>query len=700
MGSVGPVRSPSQGGVKPSALNRADGLKSVDQAAPGRRLDVQGLRAVAVLMVVLFHTGLPIPGGFVGVDVFFVISGFVITAMLDREWVSTGRIAFGSFYLRRFKRLTPALALMVALTIVMSSLLLSPLGTQQVAAKTGVGALLLVANLVIAQSTGGYFDAPAAANPLLHTWSLSVEEQFYLVFPLLLVAAWSRAGSRRARERRAWWTIGLAACLSFGLAVLGSLGTQLPSATWLIGFYSPATRAWEFAVGALVALSMRRVDGQVARWLGRSMALAGGVALAAALWLITDATPFPGVWTLLPVAGTLLLLIAGTDSTNPVTRLLASRAMVKIGDWSYSIYLWHWPLIVCASALWPGKPAALVGAALVSVAPAYASFRWVEQPIRSRQFASRGALVGAVAAVTIPPLVLSGGLGFAARNGFWSSTVIRYDEAFNSFHAGQVAGCMSGSWKKPEKCTWNATAAGKPIYLVGDSNADQFSEGIIAAARTLARPVTELSEAGCMFMDVRAFSPEIAASENQRCDVFRSGALQYLQQARPGLVIISNHDEWWTSSTYFVGLSAETVTADPQAKLAILRAGLAATIRQLQRAGHHVMLVQTVPMWRDVDAWDPQMWPLVTILRTPDVCRQEMPVERALRRQGDVRAVLSDVAADTGTDVFDPWTQLCPDGRCATEESGLIRYRDGGHISVQQSEALASEYQKRLRAVG
>jgi peptidoglycan/LPS O-acetylase OafA/YrhL len=150
-----------------------------------RRLDVQGLRAVAVFVVVAFHAGLNVPGGFTGVDIFFVISGFVITAMLAREWQSTGTLRFRTFYARRFRRLTPALAVLVLVVVVISALIQSPLGAQQITAETGIGALFLAANIVIANNTGGYFDATAAANPLLNTWSLSVEEQFYLIWPVL-----------------------------------------------------------------------------------------------------------------------------------------------------------------------------------------------------------------------------------------------------------------------------------------------------------------------------------------------------------------------------------------------------------------------------------------------------------------------------------------------------------------------------------
>src|SRR3569833_939325 len=144
-----------------------------------RRADIQGLRALAVLAVVAFHAGLGLSGGFTGVDCFFVISGFVITNMLRREWQAHGRISFGAFYLRRFRRLAPALSVVVAFTLVGSALALSPLGPQEDVAKTALGALLFGANWVIAATTGGYFDRPAGANPLLHSWSLSVEEQFY-----------------------------------------------------------------------------------------------------------------------------------------------------------------------------------------------------------------------------------------------------------------------------------------------------------------------------------------------------------------------------------------------------------------------------------------------------------------------------------------------------------------------------------------
>jgi peptidoglycan/LPS O-acetylase OafA/YrhL len=356
----------------------------------GRRLDVQGLRALAVLSVVAYHAGLPLPGGFVGVDVFFVISGFVITAMLQREWEASGRISFGAFYLRRFKRLTPALAVVVGVTAVTAGLVMSPLGPQQRVAETGLGAMALVANWVIATTTGAYFDAPAATNPLLHTWSLSVEEQFYLAFPALLAVGWY------VGRRCATVLVGVVALGSFAAAIAG---TTPYVHSWLFGFYSPLTRGWEFAVGALLALlPVRKVRGG---------AVAGFALLAASFVLIRDTTAFPGMWTLLPVAGTALLIVSPS-------RLLSVSPLVRVGDWSYSIYLWHWPLIVFATAFGWNRSVA----AAVSIAPAVLSYTFVEQPLRTLRLPRR-RLALLVAAVVMSPMIVDGAMGAVAAD-VWS----------------------------------------------------------------------------------------------------------------------------------------------------------------------------------------------------------------------------------------------------------------------------------------
>lgn len=353
--------------------------------ASRRRLDIQGLRAVAVLLVIVFHAQLPVPGGFVGVDVFFVISGFVITAMLMREWGRSGRIRFGHFYLRRFLRLTPALALTVGVVALLSLALQNPFGAQQATARTGIGAMLLSANYVIGHAAGDYFAANAVTNPLLNTWSLSVEEQFYLVFPALLVAGWLLARRWRRAPVALVIAIGLG---SFALSVAWSYGSPLAdTVTAFFGgpesfaFYSSITRAWEFGAGALLAMGLARIPVPSAA-AARLTGLAGAALLILSAFAIHDDQPFPGVVAVLPVLGTVLLILAGSHVTVGVSRVLSTRPMVFVGDISYSWYLWHWPLIVFAALLFPNRPMALVAAAALSIIPSLLSYRFVEQPLR------------------------------------------------------------------------------------------------------------------------------------------------------------------------------------------------------------------------------------------------------------------------------------------------------------------------------
>jgi peptidoglycan/LPS O-acetylase OafA/YrhL len=445
-----------------------------------------------VLAVVAFHAGLHVPGGFVGVDVFFVISGFVITSMLQREWETTGRIRFGAFYLRRFKRLTPALAVVVAVTAIVSALVLSPLGAQQTVAETGVGAMFLVANGVIAGNTGGYFDAPAAANPLLHTWTLSVEEQFYLVFPALLALGWYLAPASWRRRLAPGMTVGVVAAVSFGLALLGS------TASWPLGFYGPLTRAWEFALGALLALTATKVVPR-SRSVTLSVGLGGVGLLAASLWLISDKTPFPGAWTLLPVVATLLLIWIGTATdANVVTRVLGVRPLVKVGDWSYSIYLCHWPFIVFAVLLWPNVPHVRLLAAGLAFAPALASYVWVERPLRALQALTWRRLALLVATVIISPMLVAEAMGSVATH-YWTP---RYESGdmpiANHGDIGQAAWfaymratfhpCTPNDIRERAvkfdgvaRCQQSKLGPDVSVAVIGDSHAEQLFLGLADA---------------------------------------------------------------------------------------------------------------------------------------------------------------------------------------------------------------------------
>ena len=664
-------------------------------AVTERRDDIQGLRAVAVLAVLAFHATELFPGGYVGVDVFFVISGYVITLMLEREQHRTGRISLGRFYVRRFKRLTPALAVVVSATMVGSALLLSPLGAQQTAASTAVGAMLMVANLVIAWTTGGYFDEAADLNPLLHTWSLSVEEQFYLLFPVLLVSCWWVANRGGWRRLVPVWVVTGVGAVSLALTIVTSSGLLIPALPdVLIGFYGPATRVWEFAAGALIALAGHRLvptSDAAATWAGG----VGAIGVVASLWLITPETSFPGPWTLLPVLATGLLLVAGMRS-NPISTLLARGPMVRIGDLSYSLYLWHWPLIVFASLLWPHTPLATVAAGLLAIVPSWLSYHYLEQPVRVLETPGR-RFIALVALTLIPPLLLSQAIVFAAGRDYWNEAVTHYRVALTTPHLSSTAeaGCTNAPWTKQDGCTWNASNPGAPIYLVGDSNAAHFSDAVVEAGTSLGRPVVIMAQIGCTFVDVHLSSPKRSVSE--RCNSYVDGTTDYLVGARPGTVVIANSYLWWyEGSGITLGLSADDATPDPDARLSRLDAGLAQSVSSLQDAGHRVVLVQPVPHWGEQAT--AMSWAGCSVVdMTQRRCVQSFPLSEAERRQGAVWNVVQAVAERVEADLLDVSGEICPSGTCLSETpDGLVRYLDATHISVDQSRALSRAFRGAL----
>jgi peptidoglycan/LPS O-acetylase OafA/YrhL len=656
-----------------------------------RRLDIQGLRAIAVLLVMAFHSGLPLRGGFVGVDVFFVISGFVITAMLAREWDSSGWIDLPHFYTRRFLRLIPALALVVTVTLLISLFVLSPLGPQQNVVATAIGAMLLAANYAIERSTGAYFDLAAGSNPLLNTWSLSVEEQFYLLFPAVLFAAWYFARRSAQPRRAALISVAVVMGVSLIVMLIGAAGVQLPlMPDSFVGFYGPLGRAWEFAAGALLALGGNRLAVLTAT---RATILAGvgAVALAAAAQLITNRTTYPGLATLVPVLATVLLIHAGTHAANPVSRALGSRVLTYIGDRSYSLYLWHWPFIVFAMVLWPTKPATLIAAALLSVVPAFLSYRYVEQPLRQ---SSPGALPlrRLAAFALVPPLLLAAVFGVAVTNGFWLDRV-RAEQSAGQLHAINLAGCLNVvpiTQRAATDCTWNATASGAPVYLVGDSIAEHYAEGLIGATADLDRPLVAAVAAGCTI-----FLPDHLADDAEDyldepyCDTYRSETMRWLDSAAPGLVIIGQTDlKPWSPRS--AELSRDLRYPQHALRPGLFERGLEETVERLMAAGHEVMLAQTPPSYRAPTRWQPSTCTIIQI--QTGACEVTVPIAQMDLLQQGTRAAIVHVAEKTGASVFDPRSLFCDGVSCRTRLDGVELYLDDIHLSVAASELLRQQF--------
>ncbi len=557
--------------------------------------------------------------------------------------------------------------------------------------------MLLVANIVIARSTGDYFDAPAEANPLLHTWSLSVEEQFYLVFPMLMLLGWLIT-KRLGRPIVALIiAIGSMGSVSFSLAMAGAFGVEMPfMPETFVGIYGPVTRTWEFAAGALLALAGHRLVVRSRSW-SHAVGLTGVVMVALSLWLIDGETSFPGPWTLLPVIGTLFLIAAGSHDTL-LRRILQSPPMVSIGDRSYSLYLWHWPAIVFAGLLVSRSPLVLTLAALLSVVPAWLSYRWLEQPIRLLDIERGWPMARLVSAVVLPVVVASAFLHYASQRNLWNPTLAKYGAAIAPVHAGSATGCDLVGWKFPDRCTWNADAGGAPIYLVGDSNADHLSEAVIAAANELSRPVVNVTSSGCApLQSLSTVRPVGASVTSEDCAIASRGATRFLDRADPGLVIFSN--SYWQylftdrlKFKYSQGLN-ET---DPQAKLDALSSALTATIRSFEDQGHKVLLVQTIPSWGEPS---PLRWEQCSLLKvTSNACRRSMQTDSLPGRQNEVARVISSVAADTDTPVVDLSPELCPAGVCRNvTKRGFVVYRDSTHVTVDQSKALSGVFLQEMR---
>jgi peptidoglycan/LPS O-acetylase OafA/YrhL len=330
------------------------------------RPEIDGLRAIAVISVVLFHAGIGPAAGFAGVDVFFVISGYLITSLLHEEWAMTGRIDLFGFYARRVRRIFPALIVVVIGTVATSSFLLSPFGEQLKVTRSAAASLLFVANFFFQLTSGGYFDGNSALLPLLHLWSLAVEEQFYLLWPLALLLL----------LRRPKLSLPVLAVVSIASLTLAEvLLRNDPSAA----FYQMPARFWELAFGGMVALLP---PGQLRD--GRLAATAGVLAVLAGV-AIPDAH-FPGLGALPAVAGSALLIYAihGSSRLGLVGAWLRSRLMVFVGLISYALYLWHWPLLAIDRATRIGTSPLCVRLLLIgcAVALAWLSYRFVEKPCR------------------------------------------------------------------------------------------------------------------------------------------------------------------------------------------------------------------------------------------------------------------------------------------------------------------------------
>ncbi|MDA2983496.1 MAG: acyltransferase family protein, partial [Actinomycetota bacterium] len=441
------------------------------------RGDIQGLRGIAVLLVVIYHTGVALPGGYIGVDIFFVISGFVITQLLLRETSATGTISLKSFYERRIKRILPAVAFAIIGTLFLSIFALSPFGEQQQVAQTARASSFFAANFYFYLQDSYW---ALAENPLRHLWSLAVEEQFYIFFPVLLLAL--NKLKIRINSRLSVAILIVISIISFVISYLLSIGEQILPKPELFAFFGTPWRMWEFLAGSLIALapSIRIAVKSISTSLS-------AIALAAIAWSaisFDSYTPFPGSAALIPVLATTALIYFGTQS-NLLTTLLSARPLTAVGDISYSWYLWHWPLIVFAHRVFPASEViAPVGAALISVLFAIFSLRKIENPIRHNSHLHGKRVLQLGAACVIAPLVFSIATQQLSATGL-GLTELRSDSSIRtSWSDARNCQIEAASEKNQSECdSTKSSGANKTMLLVGDSAAGVFSDAISDVAK-------------------------------------------------------------------------------------------------------------------------------------------------------------------------------------------------------------------------
>jgi peptidoglycan/LPS O-acetylase OafA/YrhL len=466
---------------------------AVELEKPGfaYRPDIDGLRAVAVLVVLGYHLDVSwLGGGFVGVDVFFVISGYLISAIILKD-IEAGRFTVAGFYERRIRRIMPALLVTLLGTFALGLIFLLP--TEMLDFGHSLMTAALSVSNVFFWLKSGYFDAPALSKPLLHTWSLAVEEQFYLLFPLFLLLVRRRGGGRLRTA------VVVAALVSFAASVIGL--RPWPTAT----FYLVHSRAWELLLGAMLAMRLfppiRSAKGRHA-----SSVLGLGLVLIAAHWF-SDSTRFPGAAALLPCVGTALVIAAGQEGPSLVGRLLSWKPVVFIGLISYSLYLWHWPLIVF-HGLDPLFPLSyspktvkllLLGTSFVM---AILSWRFVERPFRHGRAKRRGPIVfGAAALGTGATLALA--FAIMAGNGFprrWAPVADQIGDYLEARTPDREGTCFITSRQEftdynPSICL-KADATKKNYLLVGDSHAAHLWYGLNATLGGV--NVMQANASGCL----------------------------------------------------------------------------------------------------------------------------------------------------------------------------------------------------------
>jgi len=639
------------------------------------RSDIDGLRGVAVLAVVLYHAGLKTTsGGYIGVDIFFVISGYLITQFIDQR-ITAGRFSILEFYERRVRRILPALFFVLLATTIASIFILLPADLVSFA-KSEIATVAFVPN-VLFYLRSGYFDTEARLKPLLHMWSLGVEEQFYIFFPPLMFLA-----SRRGR-RGTLAAVGLIAATSFVLSVWTVQYRGMAQAA----FYLVPYRAWELMMGSLVALrAFPRINGNTTR---NVLAGAGLIAILIGVFAFSSTTSFPGLSAALPCLGTALVIYANESGATLTGALLSFRPLVFVGLISYSFYLWHWPTLVFAEQ---ARSRALTGAedaacVLFSLVAATLSWKFVERPFRERIVGTTRlalmsqAVAGACCLISLA-LLSVGEHGFDNRfpeqAAAYAATVTERDQDLDVCRESEQI-------EKQTACHFGSANAAVPSFLLwGDSHAAALAPVFDKIAHESGAAGWIASTPGCMPL------LNVQRVDIPGCLEFNRDILTMVQRDKIPIVVLVGR--WELATLGFTDREldegrSQVLLSDPSSKTrslgenaAVFKRGLRRLLSDPAMSGRRITLVIDMPdtgvdtprylahtvMWKDVAG------------ASQDI---ELPMSAYTVESAQVDDQLARMAQEFHDSTINPKTELCSNHRCLIAHNGHSLYRDSHHLT-------------------
>ncbi|MEU4688558.1 acyltransferase family protein [Actinoplanes sp. NPDC023714] len=711
---------------------------SKPRSHPGFRPDIEGMRAIAVTLVVLSHAGLAaLAGGYVGVDVFFVISGFLITTLLLKELGRTGTVSLTGFYARRAIRLLPASAVVLVATLAGAWFWL-PSTRFPTISLDALFATFYGINWRLADEGVQYLNADAAPSPLQHFWSLAVEEQFYLVWPLLiLIYAVLRARSRRAKVRVAipaqrkpgdapaaskkpdsvrpeHRALTVALILIAALSLAASVTQTRSAAPW--AYFGAHTRAWELAIGALVAVAATRL----ARLPGRFAAVLTWLGLAAVIgsaFLYDEHTAFPGSAALLPVLGSAVIIAAGCAAPRGgAAVVLRTRPFQLIGRYSYSWYLWHWPILMIGPAALGREPSLGLGLALAagSLAVAVASYHLVENPVRNRPWikarARRGLAVGLALSIVTAGLALAAGrfTPAVATGDAVADTAGRLAEAADAearlrtllAEASQQATLPANLRPSPaaaaadqpviyrdgchidypyvaasHPCVYGDQAATGSMFLLGDSHAAHWFPAADAIAKERRLRLFSRTKSACQAASVLVFN-DMMKRPYRECAEWRDRVFAEIAEQRPRFVVLSSNGG---DSGGLVTPDGKPLDQGPDRDRLWVEAW-SETLDRIEQAGAVPVLLLDTP-------WPAGSAPECVVTHPTSVNECARPAREAFVEPGR-REMVAAAARARGATVIDTRDWFCTSQTCPAVVGNLLVWKDSSHISTAYAEML------------